>query len=665
MIGTKFGNYKIEQKLGEGGMGVVYLAVDTDLDRRVALKTLSAGGSQDDELVQRFLREAKAASRLQHPSIVTLYHFGLEGSTRYMVMEYIEGSTLRKAISGRPMNIAQLTEYAIQVIDGLVLAHENGVIHRDLKSENIMVTSRGQVKILDFGLAKLKTTKAPTGDEETAFRTQFGMVVGTVTTMSPEQAMGKEVDASSDIFSFGVILYQMATGKLPFEGPTPQATLALILNQEPTPPSHLNPDVPTELERLIQHCLQKGHVFRPSAREVLAKLKNIQASLSGTSMPAADYRSVSTTGAAAATGDEPTARMAVRPASSTRMRAPSSTRMQATAGDVASRKAIFQVVKWLRVVLSIATLTVPLSYFAYFIISGGLIRAQAVEGTLVMRFIQAVVIPPLAMADRVLAFRTVVEGWNFLLLGLGIAAFLVRYVVLLPLTIAEQWAKTRMLKAQATAPQVATLAMSETAAAPRMALLREYAEAKKVLFESKKRMAFYALDVVGSTKMKAGEDQLVVEHAFAEFKKYVERILQTHNCWKSAWTPDGAMCAFRDTTAAVKAAQEVLRGLGWFNEGVHALTQKFNIRSGVHAGEVVFPDDKDIVEISDFVIDVAGHLQKHCGENALWISRDVFDQLESRDGFAPAPQDVDGHKIFAWRPEEKAQAAANQAAANQ
>src|SRR5689334_19408016 len=166
----KFGNYRIDQKLGEGGMGVVYLATDEELERRVALKTLISGAGQDEERLARFLREAKAVSRLQHPSIVTMYHFGVEGDTRYLVMEYIEGKTLRKLISGQALPISQLLEYAIQIADGLSLAHERGVIHRDLKAENVMITPRGQVKILDFGLAKLKEVKAQTGDEETGFR---------------------------------------------------------------------------------------------------------------------------------------------------------------------------------------------------------------------------------------------------------------------------------------------------------------------------------------------------------------------------------------------------------------------------------------------------------------------------------------------------------------
>jgi class 3 adenylate cyclase len=324
---------------------------------------------------------------------------------------------------------------------------------------------------------------------------------------------------------------------------------------------------------------------------------------------------------------------------------------------LSSRRSVYIALKSLRIAVSIATLTVPLAYFFYFIIAGGLIRAQAVEGTAIMRFMQAVVMPALAFTDKIFTFRAVVNGWNFLLLGLGVVAFVVRRLVLLPFTAAEHWAKTRMVKAQAVAPQVASVAVSEAAAAPRLALLREYAEAKKVLFEDKKNLAFYSLDVVSSAKMKAGQDQLVVEHAFAEFKKYVDRILELNGCWKTSWTPDGVMCAFTQPATAVKSAQEVLNGLDWFNEGVHALTQKFRVRCGVHCGEVLFPDGKEITEISDFTIDVAGHLQKSCSENALWVTREVMDTLQGAEGFSPIAQDVDGHKVFAWQPESKSRAA--------
>ncbi len=449
MIGTEIGNYRIEQKLGEGGMGVVYVAVDKNLDRRVALKTIASGHTQDAEFVSRFLREAKAASRLQHPAIVTLYHFDLEGETRYMVMEYVEGFTLRKILAGKPLSIGQTVEYAIQIADGLVTAHENGVIHRDLKAENIMVTARGHVKILDFGLAKIQP-KQNTSESETAYHTQSGIFIGTVTTMSPEQAMGKEVNASSDIFSFGVILYQMATGKLPFEGPTPQATLALVLNQEPTPSSQINPDIPPELDRLIQHCLQKGSVFRPSAREILAKLKNIQASISGAKLMDAQFRT------AAAPAHPPVGRPDSAKLTGTAtapQKSASGVTVHFTPADITARRAAYYGLKSVRILVSIASLSLPLSYVVYFGISGGVVRGQPLEGTAALRFMQAMVAPALGLVNKYFAFHLELGGWNILLLILGVVAFFLRYVVLLPFASAEHWAKTRKLRAEAACPQ--------------------------------------------------------------------------------------------------------------------------------------------------------------------------------------------------------------------
>ncbi len=255
MIGTKFGSYRIDSKLGEGGMGVVYRATDTELDRPVAIKTLIS--SSDEESVARFMREAKAASRLQHPAIITIHQFGVEGEMRFIVMEYVEGKTLKSIINGQPMRLNQLCEIAIQVADGLAMAHEMHIIHRDMKAENVMVTPRGQVKILDFGLAKLKEPEKTGDDAATVYQTQVGVIMGTISHMSPEQALGSDVDPRADIFSFGVVLYEMATGKMPFDGPSPQATLARILNQEPTVVRELNPQAPQDLEKLINQCLQK------------------------------------------------------------------------------------------------------------------------------------------------------------------------------------------------------------------------------------------------------------------------------------------------------------------------------------------------------------------------------------------------------------------------
>jgi serine/threonine protein kinase/class 3 adenylate cyclase len=669
----KFGNYRIDQKLGEGGMGVVYLATDLELERRVALKTLISGAEEDEERLARFLREAKAVSRLQHPSIVTMYHFGVEGSTRYLVMEYIEGKTLRKMISGQPLPISQMLDYAIQIADGLSLAHERGVIHRDLKAENVMVTPRGQVKILDFGLAKLKETKTQSGDEETAFRTEFGMVVGTVSTMSPEQAMGREVDARSDIFSLGVIFYQMATGKLPFEGPTPQATLALILNQEAPPVTDLNPEVPPELARLIQQCMQKSHVFRPSATDLVLRLKNIQAQLGSGKLAASDIRpsagapsmdsrsvtSLSTTASVPAMPQPGSGKTSSVKTPAISLTTPSATAMQAAqAGNVASLKGTYYAIRIARIAFSILTLTVPLSYLLMFIIGGGLIRSQVIEGTMLMRYMQAVVTPALSLVDRIFTFRMVSNGWNFMLLILAVAAFVARHLIMLPAEAGEHWAKSRLLKARASAPQTAAMSVSDrSGSGSRLALLRKYNESKKVLFQEKKPLAFMSIDVVGSTQMKRGEDKLTVEHAFVEFKKFVERILNSNNCWKSAWTPDGVMCAFRGTPEAVTAGQEVLSGLGWFNSGVHNLRTPFAVRAGVHYGEVVFPDDKDMVEVSDFTIDVAGHLQKHGAQNTLWVSKEAVDMLSDTSGFKMLEQQVDSHGVFEWAPSvEKAAA---------
>jgi serine/threonine protein kinase/class 3 adenylate cyclase len=669
----KFGNYRIDQKLGEGGMGVVYLATDLELERRVALKTLISGAEEDEERLARFLREAKAVSRLQHPSIVTMYHFGVEGSTRYLVMEYIEGKTLRKMISGQPLPISQMLDYAIQIADGLSLAHERGVIHRDLKAENVMVTPRGQVKILDFGLAKLKETKTQSGDEETAFRTEFGMVVGTVSTMSPEQAMGREVDARSDIFSLGVIFYQMATGKLPFEGPTPQATLALILNQEAPPVTDLNPEVPPELARLIQQCMQKSHVFRPSATDLVLRLKNIQASQGSGKVTTSDVRqpagapsmdsrsvtSLSITASVPAMTQPGSGKTSSVKTPAISLTTPSATAMQAAgAGNVASLKGTYYAIRIARIAFSILTLTVPLSYLLMFIIGGGLIRSQVIEGTMLMRYIQAVVTPALSLVDRIFTFRMVSNGWNFMLLILAVAAFVARHLIMLPAEAGEHWAKSRLLKARASAPQTAAMSVSDrSGSGSRLALLREYAETKKVLFQEKKPLAFMSVDVVGSTQMKRGEDKLMVEHAFVEFKKYVERILNSNNCWKSAWTPDGVMCAFRSAPEAVKAGQEVLSGLGWFNSGVHNLRTPFAVRAGVHYGEVVFPDNKDMVEVSDFTIDVTGHLQKHGSQNTLWVSKETVDMLSDTSGFKMLEQQIDSHGVFEWVPSvEKAAA---------
>jgi serine/threonine protein kinase/class 3 adenylate cyclase len=666
MIGSNFGNYRIDEKLGEGGMGVVYRATDTELDRSVAIKTLLS--SADAEAGARFMREAKAASRLAHPAIITIHHFGIQAETRFIVMEYIQGRTLKKIIDGKPMHMNQLCEIAIQIADGLAMAHEHNVIHRDMKAENVMVTPRGQVKILDFGLAKLKEpeTKA---DDKTVFQTQVGVIMGTVSHMAPEQALGGEIDARADIFSFGVVLYEMSSGQMPFDAATPQAMMARVLNQEPTPVTKLNPEVTPELDQLITQCLKKDKSFRPTAQEVRDRLKKIQASLSAGQI-AQDIRTQAisqgmVTAAAAAAAPAP-----VSGIKTSQGKLVSSSRMPATviqapgtaapavksSSSIATKevsggaKATYLGLKTARWVWSIATLTVPLAFIFYFLVSGGMIRPQVVEGTFIMAYAKALVEPVLRVSESVFTFRMVVNGWNLMLLALTVVAFVLRQLVMLPFVKAENWAKTKVVRAKAAAPVAVSITSMERASSHRLTMLREYAEAKKFLFQEKRHLAFLSIDVVGSTKMKIGEDKLAIEHAFAEYKKFVERILKANNLWKVAWTPDGIMCAFFTTRDAVKAGQEVLDGLTWFNDGVHQLKMGFNVRCGVNAGEVVFPEEKDMEDISDEAIDIAGHMQKYAAHGALWLSRALMMELGDQTGWrAITDQKVDGLDCFEWR----------------
>jgi tRNA A-37 threonylcarbamoyl transferase component Bud32/class 3 adenylate cyclase len=665
MIGSNFGNYRIEEKLGEGGMGVVYKATDTELDRSVAIKTLLT--SADPEASARFMREAKAASRLSHPAIITIHHFGVQQETRFIVMEYIEGRTLKRIIDGRPMHLNQLCELGIQIADGLAMAHEHNVIHRDMKAENVMVTPRGQVKILDFGLAKLKEPDGPKPNDKTVFQTQVGVIMGTVSHMAPEQALGSEIDARADIFSFGVVLYEMATGKMPFDAPSAQAMLAKILNQDPEAAIRLNPEIPPELDQLISQCLKKDRSFRPTAQEVRDRLKKIQASLSAGQI-AQDIRTQAISQGMAAAVAQPapvsgvrstprlvsSAKMGAVPKSGVGVAKPASAgRMAAVEPEeaTAGAKAVYYGVKTFRWIVSIGALTVPLAFIFYFLVSGGAIRAQIVEGTFVMNYAKAVVDPVLRVAENIFTFRMVMNGWNFMLLGLAAVAFVARQLAMLPIEKLEHWAKTKVVKAKASGPVAVAITSTERASSHRLAMLREYAEAKKILFQEKRKLAFVSIDVVGSTKMKIGEDKLVIEHAFVEYKKFVEKILNSNNIWKVAWTPDGIMCAFFTTEEAVRAAQEVLGGLGWFNDGVHQLKMPFNVRCGINSGEVVFPEDKAMEEISDEVIDVAGHMQKYAAHGSLWISRGVMMELPGdHSGWrAISDQKVDGHDVFEWR----------------
>lgn len=272
-------HYKILNKIGAGGMGEVYLAQDTLLERTVALKILPPEVAANEDRMRRFVQEAKTASSLKHSNIVPIYEIGEADGVRFIAMEYIEGETLEAKINGHPLSTAEILDFGIQMADALDEAHAKGIVHRDIKSSNIMITQRGQVKILDFGLAKTTVFPQTSGTSElqTKTGTEPGIVLGTVQYMSPEQALGKPTDPRSDIFSLGIVLYQMATGSLPFSGKTPSETMNRIINAPPEAIARFNYDVPPDLERIVRRCLEKEPDRRyQSARDLLIDLKNLK-----------------------------------------------------------------------------------------------------------------------------------------------------------------------------------------------------------------------------------------------------------------------------------------------------------------------------------------------------------------------------------------------------
>jgi hypothetical protein len=283
MIGQTVKHYQIEAPLGEGGMGVVYRARDTRLGRPVALKVLPPEFTRDEERKGRFLREARAAAAVTHPAIAQVYDVDEGPQGLFLAMELVEGRTVKQLIQARELDLLGSIEIAAQVGAGLQKAHEAGIVHRDIKPENIIVTPDGHAKILDFGLAKLLEPSGPQSPPEgishmeTLARTQAGFVLGTLRYMSPEQARGQAVDHRSDIFSLGVVLYEMVTGQLPFSGQTPLDTLHAIAYEETRPVTALRPNLPPSLQRVVTRCLRKRAADRyPDARELVADLKTVQ-----------------------------------------------------------------------------------------------------------------------------------------------------------------------------------------------------------------------------------------------------------------------------------------------------------------------------------------------------------------------------------------------------
>jgi serine/threonine protein kinase/cytochrome c-type biogenesis protein CcmH/NrfG len=299
MIGQSLSHYRVTSKLGAGGMGVVYEAEDTRLGRHVALKLLPVDLAQDAASLQRFQREARAASALNHPGICTVYAIEQHEANHFIVMELLEGETLAEMIRRRAFPLDTMLDLAVQIADALESAHAKGIVHRDLKPANIIITPRGQAKILDFGLAKIEIArKDGDGDSEmlTAARahdlTQAGTTLGTVAYMSPEQARGLPTDSRTDLFSFGTVLYQMVTGVLPFQGDTTAVTYDAILNRQPAPLTQLNPSLPASLDRLIEKALEKDRNFRyQSATELKTDLLRLKRELDSGGRRAAEMSS--------------------------------------------------------------------------------------------------------------------------------------------------------------------------------------------------------------------------------------------------------------------------------------------------------------------------------------------------------------------------------------
>ena len=285
--GATIGSYKVVARVGRGGMGDVYGARDMRLDRMVAIKVLPGEVAQDPDRLSRLEREAKLLASVNHPNICTIHEIGSRDGQPFIVMEFVEGETLDRRLAAGRLEMSEILDIAVQVADALEAAHAREIVHRDLKPANLMVTPRGQVKMLDFGLAKIERSGSHAPSEDITAQTMPGTLMGTVRYMSPEQALGRDVDHRSDIFSFGVVLYEMVSGHPPFAGSTVIETINQIINEQPETIDRWNPRIPSRLQEIIGRCLEKDREQRyASARDLFADLRDVRRHPSAASIPA-------------------------------------------------------------------------------------------------------------------------------------------------------------------------------------------------------------------------------------------------------------------------------------------------------------------------------------------------------------------------------------------
>src|SRR5438445_1327749 len=317
--GTRLGRYEIRSQIGAGGMGEVYLAQDTKLDRKVALKILPADVVANKDRMRRFVQEAKSAAALNHPNIAHVYEIDEVDGQHFIAMEFVDGQTLRLRLKGTGLRLGEALDVTTQIASALAAAHRAGIIHLELKSENVMLTPEGYVKVLDFGLAKLTEHPAANSAVSTLIDTEPGMIIGTAQYMSPEQARGLEMDARTDIWSLGVVLYEMITGHIPFEGATKSDMIASILDREPRPLTSHSPDLPSELWRLVKKAMRKDREERyQTIKDLGLDVKNLRremeleaeleysaqpASISGAAAPSGRHSTLSGAAPGTATAD--------------------------------------------------------------------------------------------------------------------------------------------------------------------------------------------------------------------------------------------------------------------------------------------------------------------------------------------------------------------------